>query len=66
MANGKPEKVFIKKIFPSNLEGQEQFFQLLQEHQGNYGGKLKKKKNKTRKYKRRNQKRKKTKRRSNK
>ena len=37
--NGRPEKISIKKIFPSNIEGRNQFFNLLEEHRVNYGGK---------------------------
>jgi hypothetical protein len=48
--NGKPEKIKVKKIFPSNLTGQQQFFNMLEEHQ-NYGGFISKKyKKKSRKH----------------
>ena len=39
--NGKPQKVFIKKYFPSNLDGRSQFFNLLEEHTSNGGSKIK-------------------------
>ena len=38
MINGIPERVSIKKIFPSNLDGRAQFEQLMEEHQANHGG----------------------------
>jgi len=48
--NGKPEKIKVKKIFPSNLTGQQQFFSMLEEHE-NYGGSTSKKyKKKSRKH----------------
>ena len=40
IVNGKPEKVYVKKIFPSNLEGRSRFFNLLEEHTSNYGGSI--------------------------